>query len=246
MGTFWTEKTLQMYQDACDFLHYPEIPLQKYFAEIIRPDDTVMDIGSGPGAAAIYLSSFCKEVIAVEQDEDACNHLQRRIKAKGIKNIKIINGSWPEVQLKACDVTIMLYVAQKSLLPREKIRALIQSTRRIGISLSTQSGGLDFRDVLLRRLGLEPKAPRCLNACRTFALLEVEGAKVRCERIEHEFGQPVENLDDAAFFLMNQLHLDNEYLPDVRKAAEEYVEIRRGQLYIPKKLVNCLLIFEKQ
>ncbi len=244
MGTFWTEKTLQMYQDACDFVHYPEIPLQKHFAAIIRPDDTVMDIGSGSGATAIYLSSFCKKVIAVEQDELACNHLQKQIDAKGIKNIEIINKDWPDVQLKACDVTIMLYVAQKSLLPREKIRALIQSTRRIGIFLSTHSGGLDFRDALLRRLGLVPKAPRCLNACRTFAMLEVEGAKVRCERIEHEFGQPVENLDDAAFFLSNQLHLGNEYLPEVRKAAEEYVETRRGKLYIPKKLVNCLLTFE--
>ena len=78
MSTFWTEEKITMYEDACHFLKYPEIPLGRFFKEVIRSDDTVMDIGCGPGVVSLYLASLAKSVTAVDPDEVAIEFLEKK------------------------------------------------------------------------------------------------------------------------------------------------------------------------
>lgn len=59
---------------------------------------TVLDIGAGPGILALPLSKIVKEVVAVEPSIEMAKHLNRHIEDENIKNIKVINKKWQDVQ----------------------------------------------------------------------------------------------------------------------------------------------------
>lgn len=245
LGILWTKKNISMYEAASNLASYPEIPLKKHFIDMIRPGDTVMDIGSGPGVVSLYLSSLCKRIIAVEQDKNAYEHLKRRVREREITNIHAVNSSWPDQALEPCDVTLVLHV-YRLMHDFERVKDLLNSTRRTGmIMFAHPQKAKSFHKELARRLGIEKNMFPCTNGCRTAAFLEAEGAKVRCEKVQHEFGQPVNDLDEAASFFCQQLHLGDEYLERIREIAHEYIESREGKPYIPLERANCLIIFEK-
>lgn len=246
MGTFWNEEKIALYEEAAKFLNYPEVPLQKFFKELIRPDDTVMEIGSGPGIVSLYLAPLCKRLIAIDDCKTGCDHLQMTAAERGISNIEVKNMEWPGEGLEPADVTVSLYV-YKVFKTMDRVQELLRQTRRAGIMMIAQpglKGGFPWD--LYEKLGIDPDSLNCYNdGCRTAALLEAAGAKVRCERIHHDFGQPVNNLDEAAHFLSRQLKVSGEYFPALREAVEELVETREGRLYIPHKRTNCVVVFEK-
>lgn len=235
-----------MYEDASKLLNYPEVPMKRFFEELILPEDTVLEIGSGPGVVSLYLASMCQQLIAVEDDQYACDHLQKRAAEKGIRNIDIFHGIWPNAGIKPADVTITLYVF-KVFNTVEKVRALLDSTKRAGLFMITQPGIKGgFPVPLSERIGLDlHNFSPYDDGSHTATLLEKEGAKVRLETVKHEFGQPVQNLDEAATFMMRQLKLDKDYFPKVREVAEELVEMRGGRIYVPYERSNSVIVFEK-
>lgn len=246
MGTFWNEERIAIYEDAANFLKYPEVPLKEYFQKIIRPEDTVIEIGSGAGVVSTYLAPMCKKLIAVEEDEIGCAHLKSRAKEKGLTNIEIVNGTWPLKERKAADVSITLYV-YKVFRSMELVKELLDCTKREGIIMITQPGTKGgFVTPLRELLGLGEQKYSCYNdGCRTAALLVASGATVHCETVHHEFGQPVNSLDEAAKFMVRHLKLADDYLPKVREVADQVTEVRDNRLYVPYDRYNCLIMFKK-
>ena len=59
---------------------------------------TVLDIGAGPGILALPLSKIVKEVVAVEPSIEMAKHLNKHIEDENIKNIKVINKKWQDVE----------------------------------------------------------------------------------------------------------------------------------------------------
>lgn len=248
MGTFWDKERIEMYEAACQLLNYPEVPLKAYFDEIIRPTDTVLEIGSGVGVVTLYLAKICEKVIAVDEDLEGCNHLKKRAKENRMTNIEILHSEWPQQQVNVSgDVSITLYV-NKAFNTENKLKELLQATKRTGlIMIPHESSCGEYPDFVYQELGIDlEQETRFDSGQRTIEQLEKEGVKVRYSTIYHEFGQPVQNLDEGARFFMRMLKVKKDtYFPKAREIVEKIVETREGQWYVPYLRKNWVIIFEK-
>jgi len=102
-----------------------------------------------------------------------------------------------------------------------------------------------FREDLARKIGVELRTYGCENDCYLKGRLEESGCMVKCESINHDFGQPVDNLDEASRFLCWQLKLEERYVEKISKYAQDYIIERDGVMYIPIKRNSCVLVFER-
>lgn len=245
MIEFWPEYSYGLYKNAVETHNYPEVPFGKYIKKYIKPEYSVLDIGCGFGFVSVYLSKLCKSVVAIDQDSFALAKLEENIVKNDFSNIDTICGVYPDVELPVCDASIAFYVApvSKSV---EGIIALLKATKRCGIITSlAPNPQSNYYDKLRAYLGLPPKNSGCQNACRTAGNLEMAGCKVVCERITHEFGQPVADMDEAVRFMCWQVGGGDEYLPEIRKIAKKYTTIKDGGIYIPIYRDICVICFEK-
>lgn len=85
LGTFWNKERIEKYEEATSLLNYPEIPLKGFFQDIVRPNDTLLEIGSGPGVVSLYLAPLCKHLVAIDSDKVACDYLRNKAEEKGEK-----------------------------------------------------------------------------------------------------------------------------------------------------------------
>lgn len=58
---------------------------------------TVLDIGAGTGAWAILLARLAEKVTAIEPSPEMIGVMSENLERKGLENVKIIQGSWPEI-----------------------------------------------------------------------------------------------------------------------------------------------------
>jgi hypothetical protein len=245
MKVYWPDFAYELYERACRELNYPEVPFVKYIREVVEAEDVVADIGCGIGIPAMYVSSLCKRVVAVDCNKSALDYFGRSMEKHGIGNVDIVHGTWPEMEIEPCDVTMAFY-AGKITGSRESLTALLNSTRRAGIIAcngTAAEGG--FYKSLADELGVGPRKQGCDNGCYLRGAMEMAGCRVKCEQVAHEFGQPVEDMDEAAKFLCWQLQLDDSYLQLVREIADKYVTSRDGKMYIPNLRSTCVITFLK-
>lgn len=245
MKTPWPSFALEMYERACLELNYPEEPFSEYIKEFIRENDVVADIGCGIGVPAVYISKLCKKVIAIDCNEGSLAYFKKNILQQNIKNIETVLGEWPDVRIEPCDIAVAFFVS-KIADNNESMTALLDSVKRGGIITSngTSVEGGFYKD-LAARLGVKPRSFSCENGCYLRGKLEMSGCKVKCGQKAHDFGQPVNDLEEAAKFLCWQLHLNESYLERIQKMAQDYVIKRKGKMYIPKLRSTCVLTFEK-
>ncbi len=74
------------------FLFDPSILRKIIDAAGLLPDDTVLEIGPGPGRLTRMLAERVKEVIAIELDRRLYNHLQSELDKEEWGNIRLVNG----------------------------------------------------------------------------------------------------------------------------------------------------------
>ena len=103
----------------------------------------------------------------------------------------------------------------------------------------------EFYKSLAGRLGVKSGSYGCSNGCYIKGSLEMYGCKVRCEQKIHEFGQPVNDVDEAAKFICWQLRLEDSYLDSIKRVVKDYMIYRNGQMYIPKSRSSCVITCEK-
>lgn len=62
-------------------------------------DNTVLDIGSGPGTLSIPLAKRVKHVTSIDVSKNMIELLEQNMKKEGITNITTLNKSWEDVKL---------------------------------------------------------------------------------------------------------------------------------------------------
>ena len=71
-----------------------------------HPTDTVLDIGAGTGAWAIFLASRARYVTAVDPSPAMLDVLRENIAEAELTNVTVIEGAWPAVDVPPHDVVL--------------------------------------------------------------------------------------------------------------------------------------------
>jgi SAM-dependent methyltransferase len=74
----------------------PEGPSYDREREALEPGGTVLDVGSGVGAAALPLAPFATTVTAVDTDENMLTLLAERAARAGL-DARTVHGRWPDI-----------------------------------------------------------------------------------------------------------------------------------------------------
>lgn len=243
---FWPEDALRWYEDACEMFEYPKRQYGGMLAGIIGEEDTVLDLGCGNGAASLLIAPWCKQVIALDQDEEALQQLDKRMKQQGITNIVLKHGVWSPKDPVTADVVVALHV-HKALRSFENLSFLYKSVKKGGM-IACQAGSDSSEEPfaeLKKELGVLPKYEQCENGCYTKGVLQGLGASVTCQRFTYDFGQPLAGMEEAVRFLSWQLHTDDSCENVIRKYLDSYVKPCGGRYVIPIVRQCCGITFLK-
>ena len=82
----------------------------KFIARLLKPTDTVLEVGSGSGLGALFLSQHCKEVVGIEvkkSEVEEAQSINRR------KNVSFIHGDLHDLSVtKKYDAIVALDVIE--------------------------------------------------------------------------------------------------------------------------------------
>ena len=69
-------------------------------------NSTIVDIGAGTGSWAILMAKKVKKVTAIEPSESMIEVMSENAEREGVKNLEIIQGYWPEIDIKKHDYSL--------------------------------------------------------------------------------------------------------------------------------------------
>ena len=81
-------------------------PLMEAVARLIRPTDTVVDIGAGTGRWTIFLARLARSVTALEPSPAMLGILERNVAAAGVTNVEVLRGEWEGADVANHDVAL--------------------------------------------------------------------------------------------------------------------------------------------
>jgi SAM-dependent methyltransferase len=94
------------------------------------PDATLLDIGAGKGSWAIRLSPHVRRITAVDSSPAMIQAMQANLSGAGVRNVDVVSGSWPDVQVAPHDFSLCSHGLYGSADLPAFIRRMEQATRR--------------------------------------------------------------------------------------------------------------------
>jgi len=91
------------------------------------PGATVLDIGAGTGAWAIFMARHALHVTAIEPSDSMCDVMRERIAAENITNVSIIQDKWPDVDVDVHDFSF----ASHSMYGVADFRAFVEKMNQV-------------------------------------------------------------------------------------------------------------------
>ncbi len=86
-------------------------PLLDRLRELVRPDETWLDIGAGGGRYALPIALLAKRVYAVEPSPGMRDALAASVREHGIENVEVFDERWPgETRVPVADVSFLGHV----------------------------------------------------------------------------------------------------------------------------------------
>jgi len=145
---------------------------------VLRPHDTLLDIGAGMGEYALRFAKRCRSVTALEINPAGVSLMQQRAAENSIQNLEPVCGFWEEFEPgKTFDVTFA------SMCPAicnvEEIQRMERMTNRSCCLLTVLPGSYDLqRRAMMQELKLRPEG-MVTDGTRYERVLTAMGRNVR-------------------------------------------------------------------
>jgi SAM-dependent methyltransferase len=187
----------------------------------LDPPGSVLDVGSGAGAACLPLLPRATSLTAVDSDAEMLEQLSQRTAAAGI-TVRTVLGRWPEAaaQTAAADVVTCHHVLYNVPGVRPFVTALTASARRTVVAEMTAQHPLVTLNALwLRFHGLRrPKSPTAEDLIQ---ILEAMGLRPAHETWRRPGGRDYASFDEMVDVTRRRLCLPSERAAEVADALAE-------------------------
>jgi SAM-dependent methyltransferase len=200
-----------------------ETPSRRFALEELPTGGSVLDVGSGAGAASLALVPPAGRIVAVDTSLAMLERLEEQAVELGVPT-ETVEGRWPDVagRTPVCDVVVCHHVLYNVADLEPFLAALREhARRRVVVEVTEEHPMAALNDLWLRFWGLErPTRPTADDVEAVFAEL---GIAVRSERFEggpDPIGEP-DNRAEAVAFVRRRLCLPPERDPEVAAALTE-------------------------
>ena len=228
-------------------LSAPPSPSAQRALEALPDGGSVVDVGSGPGAAGLALARRAGRLVAVDQSEEMLAVFEKLAVRAGLDH-ETVAGTWPEVadRVEEADVVVCHHVFYNAMDLAPFVRALSDHTRqRVVVEMTAEHPRAEENDLWMRFHGLErPTRPTADDAERALVELGIEPRREDwstqrapegpreelVERVRVELALGPEREDELEAALEDRLiERDDEWLlgPPERRLVTLWWDVRR-------------------
>ncbi|MFQ5899004.1 MAG: class I SAM-dependent methyltransferase [Candidatus Methylomirabilia bacterium] len=220
---FWTGRKVAWYQRALQRSDYAE-KILGVLAPLLAVCETGLDVGAGCGALSLLLAERLRQVTAIEPAPAMARTLRDSARARGLRNIEVIEGAWGQVSVAPHDLVLCAHVGEL-LRPEAPFLREVSSAARLGVALVRDAGPerdkFFFRELYPLLLG-RPYTPGC-DYEETVEGLARLGTSPSVTLVSYRSDQPFDDLGEACDFWMEYLGVDGEH---IREFLREFLEAR--------------------
>lgn len=123
----------------------------------VMPEDSLLDVGAGPGRIAIPAAGSARSVTALDVSRPMLDHLERNAAAAGLANIRTLHMPWSEVvpgrNVEPHDIVVA--ARSPAMHDLKKLDALAR--KRVYVTVFSGPSLKSFHDSLVE--GIEPSPP---------------------------------------------------------------------------------------
>jgi len=103
---FWKSRAQHFRLDP----HRSDDPLVHFLSSMLKPGDTLLDVGAGAGRLALPLALRCRHVTAVEPSGSMVSALKEDTEYYKIGNVSVAKARWEEAEVEPSDIVLCAHV----------------------------------------------------------------------------------------------------------------------------------------
>jgi len=211
-----------------------------------HPDWTALDIGGGTGAWAVLMAQHARAVTVVEPSEAMREVLQENVAEKGLANVTVVEGKWPEAQVPVHDLVFCAH----ALYGMRDFVALARSLEAVSRHLVVLVMRAPLPDALMAQIATrvwgQPYDSPCFQVAYN-ALLQM-GIFPNVQMEDSGLWRPWTNatLEDAFAEVKRKLGLNgpSEHDAHIREQLERNLAYEDGQYVWPRGVRSALMYWD--
>jgi SAM-dependent methyltransferase len=122
-------------------------------AALLRPEDTLLDVGAGTGRFALPLAAQVRSVTALDQSAAMLDVLAQKAAQAGVANIYRLEATWPQAPVEPHDVVLAAWSLYRQLDLGASLTRLAAVTRRTLVLLGGVGANPPHRALVERHCG---------------------------------------------------------------------------------------------
>ena len=104
-GDYWAGRA-EEFQDRATLRAPRSETLRRFVADKVSTGSSVLDIGAGTGSWSVFLAERAGTVTALDNSPAMIQLLRRNVAAAGVRNVEIVEGTWPEIEVDEHDYSL--------------------------------------------------------------------------------------------------------------------------------------------